>query len=70
MDTSRDATEAHGGVGSQVYTTLCVNLLTVRLVTENYDNEMVRNKTTRSIGEISLLHAVYDVDPVAFPVKH
>lgn len=31
MENTREM-EASGGVGAQVYTTLCVNLLTVRLV--------------------------------------
>lgn len=36
-----------GGVGSQIYTTFCVNLLSVRLVKANYDNLMGDNKATR-----------------------
>lgn len=32
MDNNIRDVEAKGGVGSQIYTTLCVNLLTVRLV--------------------------------------
>lgn len=39
--------ETKGGVGCQIYTALCVNLLTVRLVTGNYDNLMACNKTAR-----------------------
>lgn len=47
MDNNLRAVETSGGVGSQIYTTLCVNLLTVRLVKGNYDNLMVGNETAR-----------------------
>lgn len=58
----RDA-EKRGGVGSQVYTTLCVNLLSVSLVKENYDNLMWMwcNKTTQvlSCACILMLHDTF-----------
>lgn len=48
MDNNMRGVEVMGGAGSQIYTTLCVNLLSVRLVTENYDNLMAHNKTERA----------------------
>lgn len=45
-----DNDESRKGVAAQIYATLCVNLLSVRLVRGNYVNLMGCNETAGYIG--------------------
>lgn len=51
-----DNDEAKNGVTAQIYTTLCVNLLTVGACYRKYDNLIGYNKTASSIGQIGSFH--------------